>query len=128
MKLFNLFKKNKNKKKETLMISVGEASFSSLVKKEKISDYTNNEFLNHFEEIGWEFSFYGAEGPYFDKGAYRLQVIHQSPTMLSVYNQNWMIEGKQNLLIFTKNDFHTIFFGYAETKEEVQQAFKLLKL
>ena len=119
MKLLNLFKKS-NKSTEVV--------FHKELPKELPINFSKNEFIKSFKTLGWEFTFFGAECPYFDKDIYRLQVIGQSLIMPSVFNQNYGITGKQNLIIFTKNGFHNIFFGYAETKEELEQVFKLLKI
>jgi hypothetical protein len=118
MKLLNLFKKS-NKSTEVV--------FHKELPKELPINFSKNEFIKSFKTLGWEFTFYGAEGPYFDKGKYRLQVIDKS-SMPSVINKNYQIEGNQNLIIFTIDGFHNIFFGYAETKEELEHIFKLLKI
>lgn len=128
MKLFNFFrKKQKNTESNSFLVSGNEDTLSKSRDRIKEELKTNDEFLLAIIDLGWEFTFFGAEGPYFDKDIYRLQVIDQS-LFISVFNQNYGITGKQNLIIFTKNGFHNIFFGYAETKEELEQVFKLLKI
>lgn len=126
MKLFNWFKKkqqNNKIKSNSGLISENEAIFctSGEIKCELNTD---DEFLLSLVDLGWTFIFFGAEGPYFEKDIYRLQVIGQP----SLFNENYGITGKQNLIIFTKNGFNNIFFGYAETKEELEQVFKLLRI
>ena len=129
MKLFNFFrKKQKNTKFNSSLVSGNEDTLFKSRDRIKEELKTDDEFLLAIMDLGWEFTFFGAECPYFDKDIYRLQVIGQSLIMPSVFNQNYGITGKQNLIIFTKNGFHNIFFGYAETKEELEQVFKLLKI
>jgi hypothetical protein len=140
MKLLNLFKKSNKSTEVVFHKELPKELPINFSKNEFIKSFKTlgweftfygaegpNEFIKSFKTLGWEFTFYGAEGPYFDKGKYRLQVIDKS-SMPSVINKNYQIEGNQNLIIFTIDGFHNIFFGYAETKEELEHIFKLLKI
>ena len=89
MKLFNFFrKKQKNTKFNSSLVSGNEDTLFKSRDRIKEELKTDDEFLLAIMDLGWEFTFYGAEGPYFDKDIYRLQVIGQSLIMPSVFWHN----------------------------------------
>lgn len=78
------------------------------------------------EAEGWKYMTMGAEGPYFDKGGYRTQIIYQTEDSPSVHNLNHKIKGLQNLHVFTIDGFETIYFGYCPSISKFRLICKLL--
>lgn len=78
------------------------------------------------ELLGWKFTFYGAEGKYFEKGKFGLQVVEQSEISPSIYNTNYKIDGTQNLHIWQTGSQKNLFYGYCHTIEDFKMIEKLL--
>lgn len=122
MKYMNWFKKKEQP--STIEVYDAERLF-----KECIVSHYDTTLQEEIKKQGeWIHYTMGAEGEYLDKGEYRLQFIQQSKRSPSVCNENWGIDGVQNLHIFTLNEYHTIFFGYCDSIEEFNTICNLLRI